>query len=82
MNKISALILFLAACSTGPTPGPDAPPYFSKPNEGGVVRKQNNELVPYSSTEGWYCHPAREYEQIINWCVAPKLPPSKDAGAK
>lgn len=73
MNILMIAFLFhLASCASMPSgPGPKIVPYSSQPEKGGMVRTQNNEVVPYLDSKGWVCHPPKDYKELINWCVAP-----------
>ncbi len=63
-------LLLLTGCSIS-EPGPNVDPYYSSPKDGALIRKQYNESVPYKDTKGWYCHPPRDYEALLNWCTNP-----------
>lgn len=39
--------------------------YVSLPERGGLVRTQADELVPYGSSQGFYCVPGSDLEILI-----------------
>lgn len=39
--------------------------YVSKPDQGGAVRSQSREVVPYASTDGWFMIAPSDLEQIV-----------------
>ena len=71
-----AASLVLSACvSTGPSKDEVAygKVYISLPDKGGLVRAQENELIPYAKSQGFYCISPEDLELfLVEWEAAQK----------
>lgn len=51
--------------------GPVVKVYVSKPEQGGLVRNQDNELVQYADSENYRCLNKEDFDKLINYCFNP-----------
>lgn len=70
------IILFLISITTmgisNCANGPEVKIYSSQPDKGGIVRKQDQEFIPYQQTKDYYCLSPSDAEALLNYCLSPK----------
>lgn len=77
IKAISLSLLFLlmsaASCGRNVPSGPIVKIYISKPDEGGLVRKQDEEnpLIRYEDSENYRCLSKDDFDELINYCFNP-----------
>jgi hypothetical protein len=70
--KLITLSILLASCAScvdqGRGSGPDVKVYISKPESGGIVRSQDNEVVYYAETLNFRCMNQEDFDELIRYC--------------
>lgn len=61
-------VLFMGASSCS---GPGVKVWYLDPDQG-LVRKQDNEILPFSQARGYYCMSKQDAEYVMNRCIGPK----------
>ena len=54
--------------------GPDIKIYVSKPEEGGIVRKQaqqEDQIILYKDTKDYKCISKKDFDILLAWCLDP-----------
>ena len=62
-----SIMLSTAHCRT---PEPLIKVYVSKPEMGGLVRTQENELILYKDSDGMLALTPSDFEALLSWCGA------------
>lgn len=58
-------LILLSCKTTGNIP---VKVYVSKPDKGGIYRKQENEIITYDKTDGYFCMSGPDFEVLLKWC--------------
>lgn len=64
---IPLITMGVSSCGTGP----DVKVYSSQPDKGGLVRLQENEIIPYLQTKDYLCLNPSDAEALLNYCFSP-----------
>jgi len=71
MKFLLLISVFLLTACNGST-GPNVKLYVSDPSQNGLVRKQANEIIPYSASKGYIALSASDAEALLNYCLGPQ----------
>lgn len=66
------LSLFASCMTNRDGNGPIVKVYVSKPEQGGLVRAQENEIVKYEESANYRCLNKEDFDALINYCFNPK----------
>lgn len=66
----------MAGATSCAHPGLKIKVYYSDPDQGGLVRKQANEVIPYAATKGYFALNPSDAEALLNYCFNPHDNPS------
>lgn len=72
---VLGLAPFLAGC---PAHGLNVKVYYLSNEDGGLVRKQENEVIPFSQAEGYRCMNQADFDavvELVRSCVNSKAAP-------
>lgn len=72
LSVLSILIVTgIMACSTSAPRGPIVKVWVSKPDRGGLVRSQDNQIIKYEDSLNYRCMSKKDFDDLLNYCFNP-----------